>query len=372
VVECWFSPYRCRFSDKRRRVVDTRDANDLVTSLQNSLPVIRWTAVSYHYIRSAVASFGVTSPLRHHKTYRQRVVTHSDATLYQYEPRDLRDRSAPLVDLEAFPVTWLRILCQFSFGSATARRDFARQRDEFHDANRTRDRHVDFRQTLGLLATSGGGGHVAWSRDMAVYNPDVGRPWYTSVAVYWLASLLTLSWPLRVVIQCRTATLDYTVHKVFDCRDPAASSRDDDDVISVTSLETSTSSSSSSCGNCSINSDGASSDSAGSVLVDADCVLVPSYSQAILMDTRTFADHKTDRRRQLQLHRQRRRRGSYINRLRRVQSCLTVHHGDVIAGVKPSPSLTTQLHKSAILMTSRPPSYDTAMCLAGHVTSQRP
>jgi len=214
VVECWFSPYRRRFSDKQRRAVDTQAAYDLVTSLRNSLPVVRWTAVSFHYIRSAVASVGVTSSLRHHKYYKQRVVTHRDSTQYHNAPEALRDCSPPLVDLEAFPVTWLRISCQFSFGSAAARRDFERQRDAFYRANRTRDQHVDFRQTLSLLAASGGGGHVAWSRDMAVYNPDV-RPWYTSVVVYWLASLLTLSWPLRVVLQWRTASVDYTVHKVM-------------------------------------------------------------------------------------------------------------------------------------------------------------
>ena len=169
VVECWLSPHRRRFSDRRRRVVDTRAAYDLVTSLLNSLPVVRWTAVSYHYIRS----LSVTSSLRYHKPYKQRVVTRRDAALYHYAPVDLLDCSAPLVDLEAFPVTWLRISCQFSFGSASARREFTRQRDAFYGDNRARDRHTDFRQTLGLRATSGA--DIAWSRDMAVYNPDV-RP----------------------------------------------------------------------------------------------------------------------------------------------------------------------------------------------------
>jgi len=382
VVECWFSPYRRRFSDKRRRVVDTRAAYDLVTSLRNALPVIRWTAVSYHYIRSAVASVSVTSPLRQHKYYKQRVVTHRATSLFHCAPDELVDRSLALVDLESFPVTWLRITCQFSFGSASARREFARQRDAFCAEQRTRDQHVDFRQTLSLLGAlsgGGGGGHIVppWSREMAVCNPDV-RPWYSSVAVYWLASLLTLSWPLRVVLQWRTATLDYTVYKVFDCRrhaDVTASRdhRDNDDVISVTSLENSSNSASSS----SVNSDSISSDSVG--LVDTDCALAPSYSQAILMDTRTLDDrkplHHHHQPQQQQQQCQQWRRGCYIGRLRRVQSCLTSFHRDVTTtDVKPSPSLTTHLHQqpAAILMTSRPPSYNTAMCIAGHVTDVAP
>ena len=451
IAECWFSPYRRRFSNRQRRVVDTQAAYHLVTSLRNSLPVVRWTAVSYHYIRSAVASVSATTPLRHHKPYKQRIVTSRNTTLYHYAPGDLVDCSPPLVDLESFPVTWLRISCQFSFGSTTARRDFRGQRDAFYRSNRTRDQHVDFRQTLSLLATSGA--TLAWTRDMAICNPDV-RPWYTSVVAYWVASLLTLSWPLRVVLQWRTATVEYSVHKVFDYR---AANGDDmsrgyDDVISVTSLENSDSSSS----NSTTNSQSISSDS-GSMVVDM--CLVPSYSQALLMDTRTADNHKTahhfDNHQQQQQCQQCRlcqhkcqqcqqcrqcqhkgqqcqqcqqcpmcqlcqhkcqhqcqwcqqcrlcqhtcqhkckqcqqyrqcqhkcqqchqwRRGCCSSRLRRVQSCLTVHR-DVTRDIKPSTSLTTHLYKStarpnraAILMTSRPPSYDTAMCLAAHVTTHR-
>jgi len=76
VVECWFSPYRRRFADDgdRRRVVDTPAAYRLVTSLRNSFPAVRWTAVSYHYIRSVNAATTSTAlrPPRHHKSYRQR------------------------------------------------------------------------------------------------------------------------------------------------------------------------------------------------------------------------------------------------------------------------------------------------------------
>ena len=387
VVECWFSPCRRRFSDKHCRVVDTQAAYDLVTSLQNSLPVVRWTAVSYHYIRSTVASVSMTSPLHHHKPYRQRVITRRDASMYHYAPDDLLDCSAPLVGLEAFPVTWLRVSTQFSFASTTARRDFARQRDAFYRANRRSDQHVDFRQTISLLATSGA--HIAWSRDMAVYNPDV-RPWYTTVAVYWLASLLTLSWPLRIIHQWRTATADYSVHKVFSCHatDSDVISRGYDDVISVTSLENSSNSSSSSSSSCTINSNSISSD-AGSMPVDTDFALVPSYSQAILMDRtndncKTYRHHHHQQQQYQQCQHcqhcqqcQQWRRGCYSSRLRRVQSCVTVQR-DFTNDVKPSQSLTTHLYKraarhnrAAILMTSRPPSYDTAMCFAGHVTTHR-
>ena len=31
------------------------------------------------------------------------------------------------------------------------------------------------------------------------------QPWYVSQLVFWLTSLLTLSWPLRVLIEYKTA-----------------------------------------------------------------------------------------------------------------------------------------------------------------------
>ena len=93
----------------------------------------------------------------------------------------------------------------------------------------SRDQRVDFTQALSLVAAPGGG-RLAWSRDTVVRGAGA-RPWYASAAVYWAASLLTLSWPLRVVIQCRTASVDYVVHKLFDCGAAASQpSADSDDI----------------------------------------------------------------------------------------------------------------------------------------------
>jgi len=73
--------------------------------------------------------------------------------------------------------------------------------------------------------------------------------------------------------------------------DSDVTSRGHDDVISVTSLRDSSDS------NCTINSidSASSSEAGGSLVLDSDCsVLVPSYSQALLMDTRALDGRKTD------------------------------------------------------------------------------
>jgi len=79
--------------------------------------------------------------------------------MYHYAPDDLQDCSPPLVDLDAFPVTCLRVSCQFSFGSAATRREFTRQRDAFytpttHSCNQYTHSHPASRPGLCAVVTS--------------------------------------------------------------------------------------------------------------------------------------------------------------------------------------------------------------------------
>uniref|UniRef100_A0A914CAC1 Uncharacterized protein n=1 Tax=Acrobeloides nanus TaxID=290746 RepID=A0A914CAC1_9BILA len=52
--------------------------------------------------------------------------------------------------------------------------------------------------------------------EMIVYtNPLLKPPWYYTNIAYWLASLLLLSWPLRMVCAWRTAHVEYQITKLF-------------------------------------------------------------------------------------------------------------------------------------------------------------
>ena len=50
---------------------------------------------------------------------------------------------------------------------------------------------------------------------MIAFKDPNNLPWYVSHAMYWAASVLLLSWPLRVVIEYKTAHLHYHIHKLF-------------------------------------------------------------------------------------------------------------------------------------------------------------
>lgn len=51
---------------------------------------------------------------------------------------------------------------------------------------------------------------------IAFADPD-NLPWYVSHIVFWIASILLMSWPLRVCIEYKTAYVHYHVHKLFGC-----------------------------------------------------------------------------------------------------------------------------------------------------------
>ena len=50
---------------------------------------------------------------------------------------------------------------------------------------------------------------------MIAFKDPNNLPWYVSHAMYWAASVLLLSWPLRVIIEYKTAHLHYHIHKLF-------------------------------------------------------------------------------------------------------------------------------------------------------------
>lgn len=41
------------------------------------------------------------------------------------------------------------------------------------------------------------------------------EPWYMRTTIYWLASIILLSWPLRIFTECRIAHLPYQITKLF-------------------------------------------------------------------------------------------------------------------------------------------------------------
>lgn len=136
---------------------------------------------------------------------------------------------------------------------------------------------------------------------LVVYDSNA-KPWYLSRRAYWILSLLTCSWLMRLFVRTRIATVHYTIHKVFghnyNSRPmPSAVSRiadgtsirtemmideepshynDEDDVRLLRPLANA------------IAMDSCDEDvNVKSASSSRQCVIVPSYSQALLMDCYT-------------------------------------------------------------------------------------
>ena len=57
--------------------------------------------------------------------------------------------------------------------------------------------------------------NVNFRSNMIAFADRDKLPWYVSQAIFWIGSAMMLSWPLRVLIEYKTAHLQYHAHKLF-------------------------------------------------------------------------------------------------------------------------------------------------------------
>ena len=113
---------------------------------------------------------------------------------------------------------------------------------------------METREGLDLL-------NVSFKEYMIAFADPHNLPWYVSHIVFWIASCLLLSWPLRVLIEYKTAYVHYHVHKLFGCNylDPYSGGGTMSRVSTMGSSEL-------------------------EMNIRNNYTMVPSYSEALLMD----------------------------------------------------------------------------------------
>jgi hypothetical protein len=104
--------------------------------------------------------------------------------------------------------------------------------------------------------------NVPFKSFMVAYANPRAMPRYLSHSCFWICSVLLLSWPLRVLVEYKTAIVHYHLHKHFGCNYPDSTS---------------------SIGFLSRVSTMGSSDLEQTIR--SNCQMVPSYSEALLMDS---------------------------------------------------------------------------------------
>nr|XP_023659207.1 transmembrane protein 151B-like isoform X1 [Paramormyrops kingsleyae] len=206
LVECWY----CYSKTATLAKVEISDVYERVQRLQRATPCIWWKAISYHYVRRTrqVTRYRNGDAYTTTQVYHERVNTHAASSEFDYIRHGVKDVSKELLGLLDHPATRLRFTKCFSFASARAETAYLTQRARFFGDNEGLDDYMEAREGMHLKNVD--------FREHLLAFPDPARlPWFARHHVFWLASALLLSWPLRVVAEYRTAYVHYHVEKLF-------------------------------------------------------------------------------------------------------------------------------------------------------------
>ncbi|KAG7464484.1 hypothetical protein MATL_G00166090 [Megalops atlanticus] len=206
LVECW----HCYSKTATLVHAEVAEVYERVQRLQQATPCIWWKAISYHYVRRTrqVTRYRNGDAYTTTQVYHERVNTHAAGSEFDYARHGVRDVSKELLGLLEHPATRLRFTKCFSFASARAEAAYLTQRARFFGDNEGLDDYMEAREGMHLK-------NVDFREHMLAFPDPAQPPWFARCRVFWLASALLLSWPLRVVAEYRTAYVHYHVEKLF-------------------------------------------------------------------------------------------------------------------------------------------------------------
>ncbi|XP_063080289.1 transmembrane protein 151B [Engraulis encrasicolus] len=206
LVECW----HCQVRDELQSKADVDSVYERVLRMRQARPCIWWKAISYHFVRRTrqVTRYRNGDAYTTTQVYHERVNTHVAEGEFDYGRCGLRDVSADLKGLEGHAATRLRFTKCFSFAGAGPENAYLNQRARFFAEIEGLDDYMEAREGMQLK-------NVDFKEHLLAYVDLERLPWYASHVAFWLAALLMLSWPLRVLIEYRTAYVNYRVEKLF-------------------------------------------------------------------------------------------------------------------------------------------------------------
>ncbi|XP_056621172.1 transmembrane protein 151B [Triplophysa dalaica] len=257
LLECW----HCCSRNKLQFQADLESVTERVRRMQRATPCIWWKAISYHYVRRTrqVTRYRNGDAYTTTQVYHERVNTHVAEAEFDYGNCGAKDISKRLTGLERFPVTKLRFTKCFSFANVESENSYLTQRARFFTENEGLDDYMEAREGMHLK-------NVEFKEHTIAFADPDHLPWYSTRCMFWTAAALTLSWPLRVLTEYRTAHLHYHVEKLFGF-----------DYVAVTPLDERP------CG-LSIPRVNTIDSTELEWHIRSNQQLVPSYSEAVLMD----------------------------------------------------------------------------------------
>ncbi|KAM9340972.1 transmembrane protein 151B [Symphorus nematophorus] len=206
IVECW----HCRARSELQCKADVDSVYERVLRMRQAQPCIWWKAISYHFVRRTrqVTRYRNGDAYTTTQVYHERVNTHVAEGEFDFSHCGMKDVSRDLRGLEGHAATRLRFTKCFSFTEAGPENDYLNQRARFFSEIEGLDDYMEAREGMQLK-------NVDFRESLIAYVDPDRMPWYSSQVAFWLAALLMLSWPLRVLIEYRTAYVHYRIEKLF-------------------------------------------------------------------------------------------------------------------------------------------------------------
>ncbi|CAD5213466.1 unnamed protein product [Bursaphelenchus xylophilus] len=207
LFECWHN--RSKLSCIQRGTVS--QLLDQIDRLRTSTPVVWWKSICYHYIRRTkhVTRYRNGDAVSATQVYYERVNSHTSGNVFMYDMCGVKDISKDVYDVDDYPIVRVRFSKGFVFACVQAADEFEDQRTRFFNENELRDDYMEVREGLDFAETR-------FSERMLVFADETKKlPFYMRSGFYWTCCCLLLAWPLRVFIDWRTAHLHYQVTKLF-------------------------------------------------------------------------------------------------------------------------------------------------------------
>lgn len=206
LVEC----YHCHTRIELQYKVDVNIVYDKINTMRDAIPILWWKALCYHYVRKTrhITRYRNGDSYTSTQVYYERINTHTAGSAFNFSRCGIKDISPALSKLEKHSATKIRLSKGYSFTCNEAEHEFDEQRSRFFNDNERRDDFMETREGMDLL-------NVNFREYMIAFSDPDNLPWYASQVLFWISSFFLLSWPLRVVIEYKTAYIHYHVHKLF-------------------------------------------------------------------------------------------------------------------------------------------------------------
>ncbi|PAV91343.1 hypothetical protein WR25_04355 [Diploscapter pachys] len=251
IMECW----NCRRKLANMKKISIDDAVKYLNLLRESIPVVWWKSVNYHYARRTrqITRYRNGDTLPATQVFYERVDTQAAGSVFIYENCGIKDITRQIAQLNKHRVTRIRLSKGFVFACLQAANEFEEQRTRFFNENEAKDDYMQVREGMELDGCD-------FVDELLCFD---SLPFYLHPVIFWFFSIFLLSWPLRITAECCTSLLNLQINKLFGTNYLSPSS------MHYTGPLTRTSS--------------IRSDQLEAALMDQQYFIVPSYSQAILL-----------------------------------------------------------------------------------------